>query len=912
MAARDAWAIEFREAAKQAGLHVVAVTDHHDVALLDCIARAFSSDADIDFLPGVEILCHDGVQCLAIFDPSLGPSDWQRFLGKFRNFHATDAKAAKIANPQQCGASIGELFAAVRSDTHLRDRLILLPHFGNEDAHRTLNVRGQSARFRDLDCDAVYVECAFQDLLSGTLDKVQGRIPDWGGRRRAIVPTGDNKRSTYERLGKHTCWIKLGEIGVEGLRQAFLADEARVCCEQPSSPPEHILSMEVRASLLGPDPICLVFNDGFNALVGGRGSGKSSMLEYLRFGLGRTQGDLKSGVQGERSSEDIAETRIMRLVKETLADGFVEVSLQRGGAKETWRREGARPNLISIRFPDGSTEEVDVPRARDRFAARAFHQKELSTTMVDQDKAADNLTGIAAADIVQERRALERQIADAKRMIRGAVTAAAAHWAAKAELARVTTNLNDARRRYAAAQEQLGQGGVEEEDLRVIGLAPVYGQGRSMMDELDRRIFEFLDRLNGMIGTAPRFDVADYPDALRLASCQGLVESVETLRSGLVADLTAARDKVRAFQTEKDAFRSAFQAERSEYEQKVSLAKAKQTQHQALIGEAQKWAAEATVQSEAHNRQAALVKSTEGSISALQAARAALHDLVSQKRGILTRCADEVAQKSEGFLKAKLQRDRDFKEALAALRPAFEGSRIRDIEHHVAEWVKSMAGQDRGAWTALCDALLSLFERKAAIAPTVTDTEIQTVIQHAILPGHTLSEFAIRKISENLTEDVVVQIISAVPSDAIKLAYISEEREIAFQNASPGQQASALLRLLLKQQAGTLIVDQPEDDLDNKVLMEIVKIIRFSKSQRQLIFATHNPNLVVNGDADKVVVMKEADEHPQSTDIRFKLDVDGAIETPEVRQAITQIMEGGREAFDMRARKYKDAGQVRA
>jgi chromosome segregation protein len=126
-----------------------------------------------------------------------------------------------------------------------------------------------------------------------------------------------------------------------------------------------------------------------------------------------------------------------------------------------------------------------------------------------------------------------------------------------------------------------------------------------------------------------------------------------------------------------------------------------------------------------------------------------------------------------------------------------------------------------------------------------------------------------------------------------------------FEQASPGQQASALLELLLRQSAGTLIIDQPEDDLDNRVIMNIVNLIRTSKSGRQLLFATHNPNIVVNGDADKVIALKAGKNMPgREPDPRVQIDVDGAIETPDVRYAITHVMEGGQEAFDLRSRKY--------
>nr|WP_246521851.1 AAA family ATPase [Neoroseomonas terrae] len=157
-----------------------------------------------------------------------------------------------------------------------------------------------------------------------------------------------------------------------------------------------------------------------------------------------------------------------------------------------------------------------------------------------------------------------------------------------------------------------------------------------------------------------------------------------------------------------------------------------------------------------------------------------------------------------------------------------------------------------------------------------------------------------------LSDQTLGLVLAATPKDTINLTYVSNGQDIRFEEASPGQQASALLRLLLRQEAGTLIVDQPEDDLDNRVMMEIVELIRISKSNRQLIFATHNPNLVVNGDADKVITMTATvPEDRAGSDVpKVRVEVDGAIETPSIRQVITHIMEGGAKAFQLRARKY--------
>jgi ABC-type cobalamin/Fe3+-siderophores transport system ATPase subunit len=117
--------------------------------------------------------------------------------------------------------------------------------------------------------------------------------------------------------------------------------------------------------------------------------------------------------------------------------------------------------------------------------------------------------------------------------------------------------------------------------------------------------------------------------------------------------------------------------------------------------------------------------------------------------------------------------------------------------------------------------------------------------------------------------------------------------------------------LLLSQEAGTLIIDQPEDDLDNKVIMNTVKLVQSTKRKRQLIFATHNANFVVNGDADKIIsLVPVAVAGPGVTSAasggpRISIEADGAIETPVVRAAITETVEGGREAFELRSRKYR-------
>lgn len=90
-----------------------------------------------------------------------------------------------------------------------------------------------------------------------------------------------------------------------------------------------------------------------------------------------------------------------------------------------------------------------------------------------------------------------------------------------------------------------------------------------------------------------------------------------------------------------------------------------------------------------------------------------------------------------------------------------------------------------------------------------------------------------------------------------------------------------------------MIIDQPEEDLDNKIINAIIQTIRRAKSERQLILATHNANITVNGDSENVIEM-----------ILGKQKSGGAIDEPDVRTAITETMEGGKDAFELRRKKY--------
>jgi len=120
---------------------------------------------------------------------------------------------------------------------------------------------------------------------------------------------------------------------------------------------------------------------------------------------------------------------------------------------------------------------------------------------------------------------------------------------------------------------------------------------------------------------------------------------------------------------------------------------------------------------------------------------------------------------------------------------------------------------------------------------------------------------------------------------------------------SKGQKSVAVLAFLLASGKEPIVMDQPEDDLDNHVIYDlVVQRLREQKPHRQIIVATHNPNIVVNGDAEMVLAMDF--KGGQCTLVEEET---GCLQDRGVRQGICRVMEGGKEAF---RKRYERIGLV--
>lgn len=173
--------------------------------------------------------------------------------------------------------------------------------------------------------------------------------------------------------------------------------------------------------------------------------------------------------------------------------------------------------------------------------------------------------------------------------------------------------------------------------------------------------------------------------------------------------------------------------------------------------------------------------------------------------------------------------------------------------------------------------------------------------ESALIDAYGITQAQAHKIVTYLEDDDMrlFDLQLRAPDDDVQVFLVVNDTLAApLERLSAGQRATAILLILLTQKDRLLLVDQPEEDLDNRFIYDdIVRILREQKGKRQLISATHNPNIPVLGHAELIVILEGQDE-------KSSIQEQGAIDRQEVQLFVRNVMEGGKDAFLRRAQKY--------
>jgi chromosome segregation protein len=294
-------------------------------------------------------------------------------------------------------------------------------------------------------------------------------------------------------------------------------------------------------------------------------------------------------------------------------------------------------------------------------------------------------------------------------------------------------------------------------------------------------------------------------------------------------------------------------------------------------------------------RISALAKAAEGKETVQQAfaeAATGWSAVLADRAAMVRRQCEKIGEYSHGLIRGQVAASADTGPGIALLVDTARGTSIRGAKFEsLGERVASQT-EPLSAWLGVIEELGALIGIGGESLPPPCPT----------LRAVGFGDKELRALGSRLDDDTWIRLRLTAPKDVVRFEYRAREGDyIAFSDASAGQRATALMRVLLSQEDVPLIVDQPEDDLDNSVIHEVARDIWTAKVRRQLLFASHNANLVVNGDADLIAFFDYAVAGEATSG---EVKAQGAIDDTSIRNAITSVMEGGREAFGLRRAKY--------
>lgn len=896
--ARKQYAAAFVNACRARALRAVAITDHHDFAFVEYIRAAareertddgdfFPAERRLVVYPGVELSLGVPCQALMILDADF-PSERLSDVLKILAIPEGDTSLPLHDQPSQLKfTELSDLHEHLDRSEWLNGRYIVLPNV-TDSGHGTLMRHGMQQKYATMPCVGGYVDGSIAKTGDGNLRKFAGRDVAWGNKRIAVVQTSDSRSATFDGLGRHATWIKWAAPTAEALRQACLALESRIAHSEPGLPSVVITRLRVTNSLFM-GPIDLDLNPQYNVLIGGRGTGKSSCLEYLRWALCEEP-------QLHVRDAEIPDLpgRTERLIDQTLApyEAQVEVSFLLNGIPHMVRRYAA-DGQVMLKVGDHELRSAAPDDIRSLLPIEAYSQRQLSSVAVRLDELMrfirrpirEQLDDIAdrerelAIEIRENHAKLERQ-----RILEKDIT--------KDRLA-----VESLAERTRSVRE--GLTGLGEEDRSCLADKPRYeravelaGTWRRKLDQADeeaQRATAFMrELLSGLKQSAPK----GFPEQATLEALHS--EGVE-LMSEVLQSIEAAAQSLtaqRADGTRLTELSSRWQVAYDDYTARYDAAAARSTAHASRLEELK-----ALEQRQRDLQEQLTVHQEE--LSALGDPAARHGDLLGRWRSaqeersqVIEHQCEHLTELSSGAIRASLKRGIGTSRLQERFKAAIVGSGLRSAK--IDAFLERVAASE--------DPLTVWHSAMAELEALIVQWRDEEELAACSSALRTFQDKDIERILGKIDASAVLE-LSLIPlDDEPVFEYRTKEAEhIAFNDASAGQQATALLHALLNQAGPPLLIDQPEDDLDSDAVMEIVDQIWTAKHRRQLLFASHSANLVVNGDAELVV---HCDYRAAGDHSAGHIECQGAIDIPQVREKITAVMEGGEKAFRLRKEKY--------
>jgi hypothetical protein len=838
------------EACVEARIEVIAVTDHYRVQESDRLIEA-AQNRGIFAFRGFEAVAKDGVHFLCLFDPDRDVGALERLIG-------------------ECG--INDLTAV--SPTGDKDSLELLEaakrwggiciasHVAADGGGLLKKLSGQSRinvwKSPDLPACALAgpVDQAPENLRSILNNKDAAHRRE---RQMAIINAQDVNGPEDLKTPGSSCFIKMSRVSVEGLRQAFLDPESRIRLQSDISPEPHaeFLAMSWEGGFL--DDSAVHLNENLNVLVGGRGTGKSTMIESLRYVLGLEP----LGDDARKAHEGV----VRHVLRSGTKISLLVWSHRPSGRSYTIERTIPNPPLVK----DETGTVLNLVPKDVMPGVEVFGQHEIS----ELTKSPEKLTLLL--DRFVER---DPALANRKKSLR-------------LELERSRSRIIDAEREVKAIDERLAALPGLEETLRRFQDAGLEERlkEKSLLVREERIIATLGERLGpikstheDLIGLAP-LDTAilsekaldGLPNADVLARARTtfdrLSQTLRTVGEQLAAAIKEAEHDLAAIKNTWDERRQTAEAT-----------------YERLLRELQK--------SKIDGEEFIRLRRQIEALRPLKEKRDALvRDLAAheaRRRKLLSEWEDAKAADYRAIEKAATKVSRKLRDRVRV--DVTMGGNRDPLEKLLQEMVG-------GNLRAAIDRLKGRPQLSLPEFATKGREGRDALIQHFGLAQGSAERIA----SANPELFMRIEELELSPTTKIELNTAADGGPPswhALDELSTGQKATAVLLLLLLESEAPIVVDQPEDDLDNRFITDgVVPIMRQEKRRRQFVFSTHNANIPVLGDAELIIGLTAWGEAKDGV-ARIPPEHMASIDARPVREMVEEILEGGKAAFEMRRLKY--------
>lgn len=854
---RDAYNSALAKRCLNLGIGAVGITHHNNVDDIEELA-AVLDQAGITVFPGFEIASSEGVHVLCLYDPGTSCATLNRYLGEFG---IRDTKSSAQLSSQ----TFQNILQSVRD----HGGIAIAAHATSECGGLLKVLSGQSRinAWKDQNLLAIQIPGAVEDLPDDLRPIVQNKNADY---RRPTAPSEqmaiavlnalDIKGSDDLSSPGATTRIKMASRTIEGLRQAFLDPESRIILNSAKEEVEPDVRIEAVAwggGFLADQALHL--HEGLNVLIGGRGTGKSTVVESLRYAF-----DL------EPLGKEARETH-QQIVKSVLGSGsriWVKVHASKPSSRSYIVERGVGE------APVVRTEEGEITRLRpaDILAdLQIYGQHEIAELTRDKVRQ----TALIRRFVVSESNFATRKesLLQALRKNRQSLVQS------QAEQARIDEKLS-ALPGIEETLKSFKDAGLEEK----LKHQSLLVREASCLRAVNGRLEPFQEVIASLEESLPidravvsEEALKDLPNKDILGKARDILASLE---SGAGEALTRLKKVLSYVEEQFSALHNDWEAKKAE--SNAAYEKTLRELHREKIDGAE------FVRSRQRIEELKPLKARREQLGKQFAA------LLDERRNLLIEWEGVLSEEFRELQKAAKSATRKLP-GQVKLEVVHNGDRRPLIDFLEAK----MGGRKDQVRRAMEDPGFSLQTFAQAVLDGASQLQGQFAISAAQsealvqLPLDTRLEFG----------ELVLETTTEVSLNVAAEGQAEEWKKL--QDLSKGQKATALLLLLLLDSRSPLVVDQPEDDLDNRfVSAGVVPRIRAAKQQRQFLFATHNANIPVLGDAELIAVLTASGEADGGQG-HLKPSEMGAIDTPKVKSLVEELLEGGHSAFEARRKKYR-------